>query len=236
MSESLVDEAKVKALPKEGVHCFPASAKQIKMRRIITIPLCVVFVALGIFFLVSNINVPRLPFAVVAFVAFCISAAVFAHTFLIAGYRVAIDYNEKKFILRYRYSKIFIPFEQFDARDGNPDKAEELLQNSGIGGNEKVNYLVLDDVLEDACYQTTNKDLASDEDFIKLRDEAFKIAEAYNGKDLEGAIKMQNFDKTEDEEDEEINDIVKDVMDADSSDSEGESDKESEEDATEEEK
>ncbi len=210
---STIDQSKVDLLPKEGVHCYPANAKQIKTRRIVTIPLCIVFVALGVFFSVSSLQVPKLFLVCLCFLAFLVSALVFCQTFLIQTYRVAVDYNEKRFVLRYRYSKILIPFEQFDARDGNPDKAEELLQTSGLAGKDAVSYLILDDVLEDACYQTTNKDLASNEDFNKLKDEAFKIADAYGGRNLEGAIKMQTGDdKIEEEDNPDIDSIVKSVM------------------------
>lgn len=215
---STMDQVKVDMLPKEGVHCYPANGKQIKTRRIVTIPLCILFIALGVFFIVSDNNLPTVFLLCLCCLAFIISALVFCQTFLIQTYRVAVDYNEKRLVLRYRYSKIFIPFEQLDAREGNPDKAEELIQSSGLGGKDKVHYLILDDVLEDACYQTTNKDLASDEDFFKLQEESFKIAEAYGGKNLEGAIKMQvNEDKVEKEDNPDIDDIVKSVMNDDES-------------------
>ena len=37
-------------LPQEGVHCFPANESQIKNRRIITVILMVVFIALAVVF------------------------------------------------------------------------------------------------------------------------------------------------------------------------------------------
>lgn len=189
METNTIDEEKVAKLPKEGVHCFAANGKQIKTRRIITIPLIVIFLVLAVFFFISGHK--NIILACVSILCFVISVLVFVHTFLIAKYRIAVDYNEKKIVLRYRYSLITIPFETFDAREGEPDKAEELLENSSLGGNEKVYYLVLDNVLDDACYQTTTKDLASREDFFKLRDETFAIADAYGARNLENAIKPE---------------------------------------------
>ena len=189
METNTIDEAKVAKLPQEGVHCFAANSKQINVRRIITVPLMAITVVLGFFFLMSKYS--NLIIACASFACFVIAALVFAHTFLIAKYRIAVDYNEKKIILRYRYNLITIPFETFDARDGEPDRAEALLENSQLGGNEKVYYLVLDNVLDDACYQTTTKDLASKEDFFKLKEETFAIADAYGARDLENAIKPE---------------------------------------------
>lgn len=187
---SQFDEAKVAKLPQEGVHCFPASGKQIKSRRCITIPLIVVFLVLSVFFIVGKNS--SVVLASVSILGFVISILVFVHTFLINKYRIAVDYNEKNVVLRYRFSRIMIPFENFDARDGVPDRAEAMINNSAIGSGEKVYYLVLDNVLEDACYQTTTKDLASREDFFKLKEEAFAIADAYCPRSLSNAIKPES--------------------------------------------
>ena len=194
METNTIDEEKLAKLPKEGVHCFAANGKQINTRRIVTIPLMLVTVVLGCFFLLSKYS--NIALACLSFACFVISVLVFVHTFLIANYRIAVDYNEKKIILRYRYSLITIPFETFDAREGEPDRAEALLENSQLGGNEKVYYLVLDNVLDDACYQTTTKDLASKEDFFKLKDEVFAIADAYGARNLENAIKPETSAKS----------------------------------------
>ena len=51
------DEAKIAKLPKEGVHCFPANAKQISTRRIVTVILTLVF--LGVSFARSTIGLER---------------------------------------------------------------------------------------------------------------------------------------------------------------------------------
>ena len=214
METNTIDEEKVAKLPKEGVHCFAANEKQIKTRRIITIPLIIVFLVLAVFFFIGNYK--NIIFACLSIVCFIISVLVFVHTFLIAKYRIAVDYNEKKIVLRYRYNLITIPFETFDAREGEPDKAEELLENSSLGGNEKVYYLVLDNVLDDACYQTTTKDLASREDFFKLRDETFAIADAYGARNLENAIKPEyaskKLKKEEIGSDADVENIVDSVM------------------------
>ena len=173
-------------LPSEGVHCFPASESQIKSRRIITIILMIAFAALAIvfFFVVKR----QLIIVGVSAAGLLISLLVFIQTFLIAKYRVAIDYNEKKLVLRYRFSLIDIPFDSFDAREGEPDKAEEMLNNA-VNKGSVTEYLVLDNVFDEACYQTSSKDLASKEDFAKLKLEALAIADAYGARNCEDAIK-----------------------------------------------
>ena len=198
MSEvSYADEAKIAKLPKEGVHCFPANAKQISTRRIVTVILAIVFIGLALFSFLKKS--PLYALGGISAVVAIISILVFIQTFLIANYRVAIDYNTKQLILRYRFSKILIPFESFDARDGEPDKAEELLDNSNLGGTEKTYYLVLDNVFDEACFQTSTKDLASRDDFFKLKEEAFAIADAYGARNDENAIKPDSMKATADE-------------------------------------
>lgn len=182
MSTGFENQEKLAQLPQEGVHCFAASGKQITTRRAITIPLMLVFLALGIYMLCTKEYV----IAGCSCLAFIITVLVFIQSFLIANYRVAVDYNEKRIVLRYRFSLITIPFENFDAHHGAPDKKEEIIANVQ---HVVVKYLVLDDVFEDACYQTSTKDLASIEDFDKLSEEAFAIAEAYGAKNCEGVIK-----------------------------------------------
>ena len=182
MSTGFENQEKIAQLPQEGVHCFAANSKQVTTRRVITIPLMLVFLALGIYMLCTKSYVT----AGCSLFALLITVLVFIQSFLIANYRVAVDYNEKRIVLRYRFSLITIPFENFDAHHGAPDKKEEII--SAVQ-HTVVKYLVLDDVFEDACYQTSTKDLDSIEDFEKLSSEAFAIAEAYGAKNCEGVIK-----------------------------------------------
>ncbi|MBQ7274008.1 MAG: hypothetical protein IJR15_00965 [Clostridiales bacterium] len=201
-------------LPQEGVHCYPANAQQIKTRRIVTCVLMVVFIALAaVFFFMTN---KQIILAAISLVAFIITLLVFAQTFLIAKFRVAVDYNEKKLVLRYRFSLIEIPFDTFDAREGEPDKAEEMLNNATNQGSV-TKYLVLDNVFDEACYQTSSKDLASKEDFDQLMKESFAIADAYGARNSEDAIKpntdgrgKKDIGPTDLNEDE-ISDIVDEV-------------------------
>ena len=92
------DKAKIAKLPKDGVHCFPANAKQISTRRIVTAILAVVFLGLSLYFFLKKS--PSLPLGGISAVVVIISALVFIQTFLIAKYRVAIDYNNKKIVLK----------------------------------------------------------------------------------------------------------------------------------------
>ena len=217
------DEAKIAKLPKEGVHCFPANAKQISTRRIVTVILTVIFAALSVYFFLKN----NLPLGGISAVVAIISVIVFIQTFLIANYRVAVDYNNKEVILRYKFSKIAIPFENFDARDGEPDKAEELI-DANLGGSEKTYYLVLDNVFDEACFQTSTKDLASREDFFKLKEETFAIADAYGARNDENAIKPDSM-KTAEESKNAQDDLNEDVIDSIVDEAKSEMDKEKEE-------
>lgn len=182
MSTGFENQERIAKLPQEGVHCFAANTKQVKNRRIVTVPLMIIFLALGIYMLVSK----SYAIGACSLVAFVIFLLVFIQSFLIANYRVAVDYNEKRIVLRYRFSLITIPFENFDAHIGAPDRAEEMLASMN---HVAVKYLVLDNVFEDACYQTSTKDLASSSDFDQLMKEAFDIAEAYGAKYCDGVIK-----------------------------------------------
>ena len=188
MASGFEDQAKINALPKDGVHCFPASSKQINSRRIITGILFIAFAGLAVygFLKMGTLLIAGIAGALGAL----ITLLVFIQTFLIAKYRVAVDYNEKSVILRFRYSNIKIPFESFDARDGAPDKAEQLIDNNL--GTAKAQYLILDNVFEDACFQTSTRDLASSEDFNQLRKEAFAIAEAYGARNSEDKVRFWN--------------------------------------------
>ena len=51
-------------------------------------------------------------------------------------------------------------------------------------------YLVLDDVFEDACYQTSSSDLESLDDFKQLREDCFAIAEAYGARNSKDKVKF----------------------------------------------
>lgn len=194
MASEFEDAIKVEALPTSGVHCFPANKKQIFVRRAITITLAIVFLAVTAFFVFAQVQ--NWVLACIALVGFFISTLVFSQTFLIEKYRVAIDYNEKKVVLRYRYSLISIPFSSFDAREGEPDKAEALLETTNRSGS-RTNYIVLDNVFTDVCFQTSTKDLASREDFDKLKEEAFSIADAYGARNSDKAIKVTYGVKTD---------------------------------------
>src|SRR5574344_2161123 len=104
MASDYEDSAKIAALPTEGVHCFPANGKKIRIRRIVSIPLMLAFFSLAFFFLFGKTQ--NIVIACFALCAFIITVLYFAQTFLIEKYRVAIDYDEKKVVLRYRYSLI----------------------------------------------------------------------------------------------------------------------------------
>ena len=171
------DAEKIAKLPQEGVHCYPGSAKKINRNRIVSAVFCVALAAgTAACFLLANGNYTLMLFGGVCAIGVIVSILVFCQTFLVAKYRVAVDYNEKAVVLRYRYSTISIPFENFDGREGKPDEAQALIdKNFNKGGNE---YLILDDVFQDACYQTSMTDLESAEDFKKLRDDCFAIADA----------------------------------------------------------
>lgn len=179
----------IEKLPKEGVHCYPASAKKISVNRIVS----VIFFLVGIALIVLGLlkftnNIYKIAVVLVGAVSAIISILVFAQSFLIAKFRVAVDYNEKNVVLRYRYSKINIPFENFDGRDGSPDQAEALINKNFK--KDATFYLVLDDVFEDACYQTSSSDLESMDDFKQLRDECFAIAEAYGARNSADKVKF----------------------------------------------
>ncbi|MCR5059619.1 MAG: hypothetical protein K6A80_01160 [Saccharofermentans sp.] len=208
MASGFEDQAKISALPQEGVHCFPANAKQINSRRVITAILFVLFAMAAIYGFMKMGMLIIL--ACVGVLGAIISVLVFAQTFLIAKYRVAVDYNEKNIVLRFRYSNIKIPFESFDARDGAPDRAEALVD--GNFSNERAMYLVLDNVFEDACFQTSTRDLASKEDFLKLKEEAFAIADAYGARNSEDKVRFWNeSEKKSDLDDDDIAAIVEDA-------------------------
>ena len=197
MAEELGNKELIEKLPKEGVHCYPASSSKITRNRVLS----VIFCLLGVFLICLGIlkvsdNIIKIGLIAVGAFSAIVSILVFAQSFLIAKFRVAVDYNEQNVVLRYRYSKIAIPFENFDGRDGTPDQAEALIDKNFK--KDATYYLVLDDVFEDACYQTSSSDLESVDDFKQLRDECFAIAEAYGARNSKDKVK---FYYEKDEED-----------------------------------
>ena len=189
MTNELENKELIEKLPKEGVHCYPASASKITRNRILSVIFCVIGVFLVLVGLLKvSDNIIKIGLFVVGGLSALISILVFAQSFLIAKFRVAVDYNEKSVVLRYRFSKISIPFENFDGRDGSPDQAEELINKNFK--KDTTYYLVLDDVFEDACYQTSSTDLESVDDFKQLRDECFAIAEAYGARNSKDKVKF----------------------------------------------
>ena len=199
MDNELGNKELIEKLPKEGVHCYPANASKIARNRILS----VIFFVLGVFLVLIGLlkvsdNIVKLALLVVGGLSAIVSILVFTQSFLIAKFRVAVDYNEKNVVLRYRYSKIAIPFENFDGRDGSPDQAEALIDKNFK--KDETFYLVLDDVFEDACYQTSSSDLESLDDFKQLREEAFAIAEAYGARNSKDKVKFY-YEKDEPEKD-----------------------------------
>ena len=189
MDLELGNKELIEKLPKEGVHCYPANASKITRNRIVSVIFCV----LGVFLVLVGLlkvsdNMLKIGLLVVGGLSAVISILVFAQSFLIAKFRVAVDYNEKSVVLRYRYSKIAIPFENFDGRDGTPDQAEAIIDKNFK--KDATYYLVLDDVFEDACYQTSSSDLESVDDFKQLREECFAIAEAYGARNSKDKVKF----------------------------------------------
>ena len=190
MNNELENKELIEKLPKEGVHCYPANPSKITRNRIVSVIFFIIgLFLLGIGFLKVNDNyIIKIGLLVVGCLSALISLLVFAQSFLIAKFRVAVDYNEKNVVLRYRYSKIAIPFENFDGRDGAPDQAEALIDKNFK--KDATYYLVLDDVFEDACYQTSSTALESVDDFKQLREECFAIAEAYGARNSKDKVKF----------------------------------------------
>ena len=207
------DAEKIAKLPQEGVHCYPGSAKKINRNRILSAVFCVGLAAgTAACFLLANGNYTLMLLGGVCAIGVIVSILVFCQTFLVAKYRVAVDYNEKAVVLRYRYSTISIPFENFDGREGKPDEAQALIdKNFNKGGNE---YLILDDVFQDACYQTSMTDLESAEDFKKLRDDCFAIADAYGARNSKDKVKFyyeKDEDDREDVDEDEIEKLIEEA-------------------------
>lgn len=207
-----ISQEELDKLPKDTVHCFPASKTQILRRRIICLVVAVLVCA-GVGFLIAGNTDPGPLLWCVFGAIFLVCAVVFVHTFVIAKYRVAMDYQKKEVALRYMFSKITIPFDSFDARDGAADRATQLIANSTIGANmAKVSYLILDNVYEEVCYQTSSKDLATKEDFDLLAKEAKAVAAVYKAKEKYDALKIEDDEEKGKISDDESVNLVKDAM------------------------
>lgn len=205
-----ISQEELDKLPKDTVHCFPASKSQILKRRILTVVIAAIDLGLLGYLLVGETAPTPLLWCV--FVAiFLVCAIVFIHTFVIAKYRVAMDYKNNEVALRYMFSKITIPFDSFDARDGEGDRVAQMLKNSTLGANmEHVDYLILDNVYEEVCYQTSSKDLATKEDFDLLVKEAKAVSAVYKAKEKYDALKTDD-DETESSSDD-VASLVKSIM------------------------
>jgi hypothetical protein len=168
-------------LPKNTVHCYPAKKALILRRRVISFVLGLGFLLATIYFFIpANLSFVLAGFAGVDTI---ICVLVFIQTFLIASYRVALDYEKNEVVLRYMFQKIHIPFEDFDTKEGQPDRAEAQLSRIFLRPQQAaVRYLILDNVRESACYQTTSKDLAGNEDFNQLKIEAENIRDVFRGR------------------------------------------------------
>lgn len=183
-------------LPTGTVHCFPANPKQVLLRRVLSVLGALIGSAGATYFLMTD--TPYYWLAFLFAVLFIVCALVFAQTFLIAGYRVAVDYEKKEVVLRYVFRKLKIPFEDFDCREGEPDKAQRALGKIRASANRPQRmYLILDNVHDEACYQTSSYDLASNSDFLKLKEEAEQISRVFKARE-----KYEAEIREEDESDE----------------------------------
>ena len=211
--EAFQNKELIAKLPKDGVHCYAGNPGKIMRNRIVSIIFFLLSGVLAAFgFINAKNGVIMLALGGVGILLAVCFILVFCQTFLVAKFRVAVDYNEKNIVLRYRYSKILIPFENFDARDGAPDQAEAIIdKNFKKEGNA---YLVLDDVFEDACYQTSISDLESKDDFNKLKADCFAIAEAYGARNSKDKVKFyyeKNADDKADGEEADIDKIIEEA-------------------------
>ena len=206
-----ISQEELDKLPKDTVHCFPASKKQILKRRIITLIIAALDAAAAGYLIAGKTDPGPLLWCVFgAILLICI--VVFIHTFVIAKYRVAMDYQKNEVALRYMFNKITIPFDSFDGRDGEGDRVAQMLKNSTLGANmEHVDYLILDNVYEEVCYQTSSKDLASKEDFDMLAKEAKLVSSVYKAKEKYDALKTDEEDSKSDSKDDSM-DLVKEAI------------------------
>ena len=202
MDNEFENQELIDKLPKEGVHCYAGNPGKITRNRVVSLILFVLSAALAVFgFIKAGNGMVMLVLGGLGVLLAICFILVFCQTFLVAKFRVAVDYNNKNIVLRYRYSKILIPFENFDARDGSPDQTEAIIdKNFNKSGNA---YLILDDVFEDACYQTSIADLESKEDFEKLKADCVAIADAYGARNSKDKVK---FYYEKDNDDKEVGD------------------------------
>lgn len=212
VGDIIIPQEELDKLPKNTVHCFPASKSQILKRRIITIILMLaVCGALG--YLIFAGEMPSILIWLVTGAIFVISLVVFIHTFVIGKYRVAMDYQKNEVVLRYMFSKISIPFDSFDVREGAADRATVMLQNSALGASLQNNdYMVLDNVYAEVCYQTSSKDLATKEDYDTLLKEAKLVASVYKAKEKYDALKTDEEDDTTPVSSDELTALVHDAI------------------------
>ena len=211
IAEDVIPQEELDKLPKDTVHCFPASKSQILKRRILTLLIAALDAGAVGYLLAGKTDPGPLLWCVFGAI-FVVCAVVFIHTFVIAKYRVAMDYKNNEVVLRYMFSKITIPFDSFDGRDGAADRATQLLQNSALGANmARTDYLILDNVYEEVCYQTSSKDLASKEDFDLLAKEAKLVSSVFKAKEKYDALKTDE-DTTPKISDDESVSLVKDAM------------------------
>lgn len=221
--EEFQNKELIEKLPQSGVHCYPGSPAKLLRNRVLAVIFLGLSIALAVFgFINAKDGMLMLILGGAGVLLAVCFILVFCQTFLVSKYRVAVDYNNKCILLRYRYSKIEIPFENFDARDGAPDQAEALIDKNFKKGENS--YLVLDDVFEDACYQTSIADLESKEDFEKLKEDCIAIADAYGARNSKDKVKFY-YEKNVDGEGEET-DIDKIIAEARNEEKAASSDKE----------
>ncbi len=212
VGDIIIPQEDLDKLPKNTVHCFPASKTQILRRRIITVILMLgVGAALG--YLLYAGEKPSLLIWLVTCAVFIISLVVFIHTFVIGKYRVAMDYQKNEVVLRYMFSKITIPFDSFDVREGAADRATVMLQNSALGASLQNNdYMVLDNVYAEVCYQTSSKDLATKEDYDTLLKEAKLVASVFKAKEKYDALNTDEDENSTPVSSDELTALVQDAI------------------------
>lgn len=182
------------SLPQNVVHCFPANRTVILRRRVLSVFFGLMFIAGSVFFLLPDATSIVLSIASMIGAISCILIVV--QSFLIESYRVALDYEQNEVVLRYQFQKIKIPFEDFDTRDGQPDRVQTAWSSLPVKSRRApAKFLILDNVRDSACYQTANHDLASEEDFNQLKTEAETIRNCFRGEQEEPASSSEEEDE-----------------------------------------